>query len=103
MLNLEHTCSTRRNVPVGTNGRHEVQDHLNDIRCLFLPLTTRATVENGFSLGRGYEVFFDTATDVKPGDRLTRNGLSYTVRHVQNFDTNPIIAHLHAYAEQDVS
>ena len=99
---LEHTCTIRRNVAVGTNGRRQVADLHTDVPCLALPMGLSTAVSNGFSLGKAYDVFFAEGQDVKAGDKLVVGSNSYTVKGVQVYML-PLVGHVRALCEQEVS
>lgn len=100
MLMLEHTCDIWRNAALGTNGRTQLQSLYTGVSCLLLPLNSQTTITEGFSLGRGYETFFEDDQDVKIGDRLVRSGKNYTVKYVETYET-PLAAHLRVLCEQE--
>lgn len=104
---LEHTCTVRRNVAVGTNGRRQLADLYTSVPCLALPMGLSTAISNNFSLGRAYDVFFNDGQDVKPGDKLiivtrTAGTDSYTVKGIQRFSV-PVVGHVRALCEQEVS
>lgn len=102
MLLLEQTCTISRNAALGTNGRYQQTQVATGVACQLIPMTNRTTIELGFSLGKGYDGFFELGTDIKVGDKLTSNGNTYIVRFVQRFETN-YAAHIHVSCEQEVA
>lgn len=97
---LEHSCDISRNQPLGTNGRYQMAQLATAVPCLFLPVGSRIAVEQGFTIGRDYEVFFDSGADVKVGDKLARDGKSYIVSYVQTYET-AYAGHVHIFAKQE--
>lgn len=96
-----HTCDTKRDTAVGTNGRHSKTAHLSGVACLFVPMPSRAEIDNGFSVGTGFDVYFkDQTTDVTTGDQLVRSGATYNVRSVARYEV-PRVGHLHALATRE--
>lgn len=85
MLQLDHTCSIQRNTAIGTNGRKGFTAKASGLRCLFLPMSRQAAIQNGFDVGYTWDVYFDDGTDVKVGDRLVWNGTNYIVNGKQAF------------------
>lgn len=102
MVLLDHTCTVSRNASVGTNGRRQLQQLAAGVPCLVLPMNNQTTIENNFSLGRAYDVYFDATADVKAGDKLTWNGSSLLVRAVQSYQL-ALVGHLRALCEMEVS
>lgn len=101
MLGLQHTCDVSRNAPVGTNGRRQLTLIYEGVRCLALPMSTQATLQNGFDLGRGYDFYFDPSADVKVGDKLDFDGDTYIVSGRQNFKV-AFVGHIHVTAQQEI-
>jgi hypothetical protein len=102
MMLLEHTCTIKRNSAVGTNGRQQLNDLYTDVACLALPMGLSTAVNNGFSLGKAYDVFFADGQDVKPGDKLIIDGAGYLVKGVQPFIL-PTVGHVRARCEREAS
>lgn len=100
---LVHRCDVARNQPVGTNGRKELAPVATDLPCLFLPLDRQAAIENGYSVGYAWDVYFDDGTDIQKGDRLTFNGRKYIVGGDRPFEHIPIVGHLHVIATTEDS
>jgi hypothetical protein len=97
---LEHTCTIKRNVAVGTNGRRQIENLYTGIPCLALPMGLSTAIANGFSLGQAYDVFFAEGQDVKAGDKLVIDGENYTVKGVQTFKV-PVVGHVRALCIQE--
>jgi len=98
---LVHNCDIARNQPVGTNGRRSFVTLTTAVQCLFLPMTAQAAVQNGFSVGFAWDIYFLDGTDVKIGDRLTQNGQTYIIRGKQPYLNMPFVSHLHMTAETE--
>jgi hypothetical protein len=98
---LKHSCSTARNVAVGTNGRKQYQALLANVRCMFTPMSAQASVQNQFDVGFGWDVFFPDGTDVQIGDKLTWNGRTYLVRGRQPFTGYGRVSYLEVSAETE--
>lgn len=97
---LRHTCAVKRAVPVGTNGRKEKQQLYASVRSLFIPMPTRAEMENRFSPGTAYDVYFPATADIKTGDQLVWDGDIFNVRAVRSYKV-PRIAHKHVLATRE--
>lgn len=94
MQDLYHLANTQRTAPVGTNGTKAYQAHLTGVRCLFLPMSAYSSVQNGFSIGSGFEVYFDDGADVLVNDRLVWLGQNYLVKGVERFTGIPTVSHV---------
>jgi hypothetical protein len=94
MQGLLHICTTERNQSVGTNGRKGYQAHLTGVHCLFLPMSSYSAIQNGYTVGRTFDVFFDEGTDIQVNDRLSWNSGTYLVKGAELFAALPIVAHL---------
>lgn len=99
---LEHTCTISRAQDIGTNGRKQMASLAADVACLFLPVGAQTAIDQGFSLGKDYDVFFAPGTDVKVGDKLSRNSKNYLVSYIQDFDT-AFAGHMHVLARQEAA
>lgn len=102
MLMLIHRCDISRNTAVGTNGRHAMQSRYTAIECLAIPMPAQTSIQNGFELGRGYDIYFHNGQDVKVGDKLTWNGDTYVVSAIQRY-LLPMVEHIHAMCKQEVN
>lgn len=98
---LQHSCAIKRKQTVGTNGRSSVQQLYSGVSSLFLPMNHRTAIENNFSIGRAYDVYFNAGQDIQPGDQLVYNGSTFSVRSVQNYNV-PIVGYICAQTEQEV-
>jgi len=99
---LNQTCTIQRNVAVGTNGRRQMADLYTAVPCLALPMGLSTAIANNFSLGRAYDVYFSDGQDIKPSDKLKIGTDRYTVKGTEVF-TVPLIGHIRALCEQEVS
>jgi hypothetical protein len=99
---LTSSCSISRDVPVGTNGRTKPQVLYANVACLILPMNTTTAIENEFSLGRAYDIYFKAGQDSQIGDLVIQNGQTYSIKAVQSYNV-PIAGYVHAMAEQEVS
>lgn len=99
MLLLDHSCTVARNQAVGTNGRKAYATVAINVPCLALPMSAQAAIENGFSVGSSYDVYFSDGADIQTGDKLTVNGGVLFVRGRQPF-TGLLapVSHLHVMA-----
>jgi hypothetical protein len=102
MMLLEHTCTIKRNAAVGNNGRYQVQDLAVNVACLKLPMNTTTAIQNEFSLGRAYDIYFADGQDVKPGDKIIIGSYSFVAKAVQLYEV-PTVGHVRALCEQEVS
>lgn len=97
---FEHSVSVARDQPVGTNGRSSKVQVYGQVRCLVLPMSTSVAIQNNFSLGRAFTVFFKRSADIKVGDRLTWDGTNLFVRYIQDYNTR-FVPHLEAMCEAE--
>jgi hypothetical protein len=95
-----HKATVKRNQAVGTNGRSQKATVATDVSCTFIPMTTRTEVENGFSVGVGYDVYFPLSADVRAGDQLEWDGGKFNVRGVRTYSV-PRIGHRHVLATRE--
>ncbi len=102
MLLLENNCNIKRSVAVGTNGRNTMQSLYANVSCLVLPMNTTTAIENGFSIGRAYDIFFDISQDVQVGDQVAYNGDTFYVRVVQPFNV-PLVGHIKTMTEMEIA
>lgn len=104
MIGLAHTCDISRTQTLGTNGRRQMAALYTGIDCLFLPMSTRTSIDNGFSLGKGFDVYFEDGQDVKVGDKLVYTGSSFAVRYIQPFSgLAGGVSHIRALVEQELA
>ena len=86
-LVFKHYCGIKRNVALGTNGRQVKQTISVANKCLFLPMPSPAEISNEFTLGTGYDVYFQSPEqDVKTGDQLVWNSKTYNVRAARAYE-----------------
>lgn len=65
------------------------------VKCLVVPAQVGDTLNQNTTIGKDYNVFFDTDMDVKQGDKLTTStGLTLLVNGVANYDDVPEVAHI---------
>ncbi len=101
MIGLVHICDINGPVPVGTNGGTEMGPLYQDIACLVLPMNNTTAIENDFSIGRAFDIYFAAGQDVKPGYQVRYDGNTYVVRVVQPFKV-PIVGHVRTMCEQEI-
>lgn len=102
-MRTQHVCDVYRNAAVGTNGRKEKTLHASGIPCTFIPMETQASISNGFTIGKGYDVYFKDGADVLVGDQLKRDGQSYVVSAAMPFTGFGRVSHVHLIAKLEVS
>jgi hypothetical protein len=96
-----HSCQVKRDVAVGTNGRHKKQLLSSSNRCLFIPMASRSEIENDYSIGSGYDVYFANPTaDIKAGDQLLWKGDTYNIRAARSYAV-PRVGYLHCLAVRE--
>lgn len=100
---LRHRCRIDRQKPATSNGQYKMRALYSDVPSLFIPMSAKAAVENNFSIGRGYDVYFEEEQDVRVGDRLVWCGGTYYVSGIQKFSDMPPVSHTHVMAEQKVT
>lgn len=54
--------------------------------CYLRPLTEEQAAMNGMQYGTSFSAIFETSVDVREADKLTIDGVVYTVRGVVNHD-----------------
>lgn len=101
MFLLQHSADIARNAAIGTNGRRGMSTVATGVRCLVLPMATRTAIENQFSLGKAYDVYFAEGTDVRVGDKLTKDDGRYIVRQVMPYKV-AVVGHVRALCELEV-
>lgn len=90
-----HTCDVKRDVAQGTNGRATKQLFASGLKCLFIPMSSRAEIENNFTIGTAYDVYFPSSTqDVKTNDQLIWEGQKFNVRGSRRYVV-PRVGHTH--------
>lgn len=82
---LRQSGDIARRQAVGTNGRYDMAPLYQGIRCIVMPMSTQAVVDNGFSVGQSFDAFFAASQDVQVGDKLTVDGRSYIVKGLQPY------------------
>lgn len=98
-----HLCSIRRNVAVGTNGRHEMQPVSDNVACNLIPMSSRHAMDSGFTVGLAYDAYFPGhLADVKTGDQLVWQGETFNVRVVNMFVAGRA-SHKHALVTREGS
>lgn len=96
-----HRASIKRSQAIGTNGRRQQVILATDAVCLFVPMASRAEIENGYEIGTGYDVYFKgTGQDVKTGDQLVWDGGTFNIRGVRTYAV-PRIGHKHVLATRE--
>ena len=53
------------------------------------PMTEEQTSQNGYQYGKGHILLCDIDTTIKESDRVTSNGILYTVRGVARHNRGP--------------
>lgn len=103
MLLLNHSCSTFRKQRIDGQGiSSSYQGNLENIKCLVMPLDDRAAAQNGYDLGKGFNVFFDAGVDIKTGDKLvTSIGETLYVAGVKDYVGMPPVSHLEAVCQTE--
>lgn len=81
---LRHRCTISRNAAVSTR-RAAVTVAATSVPCQFTPLADRQSIDMGYSVGQAWRVAFGPTTDVRRGDRLTYNNLTYLVQGTKPF------------------
>lgn len=102
MLQLLHSCTIKRNVAVGTNGRQAMQTLASGVRCLELPMALNTAVTNGWSIGKAYDIYFGVDEDVKAGDKVVIGSDTYSVKGIQQFNV-PVVGHVRALCVQEIN
>lgn len=98
---LKHRCTVARNQAVGTNGRKAYSTVQSSVACLFLPMSSVASIQNGYSVGFSWDIYAKDGTDIQIGDRLTWNGKTYLVRGKQPFTGFGRVSYLKVSAETE--
>ena len=96
-----HQCDIKRNQAVGTNGRKQKVLLHEGVRCLLVPMASRAEIEAGFTSGSGYDAYFASPTqDVKAADQLEWDGATFNVRAVRAYAV-PGVGHTHCLVTRE--
>lgn len=98
---LRHYCQVKRSAPVGTNGRHQQAIIYASVKALFIPMSSRYEVENGFGFGSGYDVYCQASADIKTGDQLVWDGATFNVRAVRSYKGVGSVSHTHVLATRE--
>jgi hypothetical protein len=101
MVLLTETAAIQRYGNDGVNNNQSMQTIASSVPCLSLPMHHQTAIENGFSLGRAYDIYFDDSQDVRTGDKVVIGSESYVVKAVQPYHM-PLVAHLRCLTEQEV-
>lgn len=98
---FKHYCGIKRDTALGTNGRMQKQTISVANKCLFVPMSSQLELENSFTVGSGYDVYFpDQDTDVLVGDQLIWNAKTFNVRAVALYDV-PSVGHIHCITTRE--
>jgi hypothetical protein len=65
-------------------------------------MSARTALSNGFTLGKGYDVFFNDGADVLVGDQLKRDSQSYIVSASMPYAGFGDVSHVHVLANLEV-
>jgi hypothetical protein len=98
----QHSCDVYRNSAVGTNGRKTKTLQASAVPCTFIPMEAQAAIRNGFTVGKGYDVFFNDGADVQVGDRLVRDSQNYAVSAAMPYPGFGDVSHVHVLANLEV-
>jgi hypothetical protein len=63
-------------------------------------MDAQTAVQSGFSIGKAWEVYFDSGQDIKSGDQLLVNGRKLNVTGIQPFET-PLVGHVRALCSEE--
>ncbi|MEA9986251.1 hypothetical protein [Subtercola sp. RTI3] len=61
-------------------------------------MSRTSAVQNGYDVGKAWDVYFDDGTDVQVNDRLSFNGENYIVKGRQVFSSFPAVSHIQVTA-----
>lgn len=100
---LQHTCDVERKIAVGTNGRKELAPFSKNKPCTIIPMSAPASIENGYSVGSGYNIYFPPGTDVKVGDKLKGLGQEFYVKAVIPYIGFGPVSHIQTMASTEIN
>ena len=64
-------------------------------------MSAQSAIQNSFSVGFGWDIYFADGADIQMGDKLSYGGQAYIVRGRQPFSGIPMASHLHITAETE--
>lgn len=99
---LPNIVNISRSVPLGTNGRTQMKQLYVGVQCLVMPMNNRTAIENKFSLGKAYDIYFASGMDVRAADEIAYSGNIYIVKLTQPY-TVPLVGYTLAMCEQEIS
>jgi hypothetical protein len=99
---LNSVATINRSQAVGTNGRSQMQLLYTSVPCLVMPMNTTTAVQQKFSIGRAYDVYFAPSQDVQAGDALIVAGNTYVVKLTQVYNV-AALGYVLAMTEEDIS
>lgn len=98
MYLMNHGVKVFRKQKTGTGLNSEYVELKAFQRCLVMPMDEKASAQNGFEIGKGFNVLFPPDADIKTGDKLEANfnSLVLYVGGVRNYNNMPPVSHLEA-------
>lgn len=98
MYLMNHGVKVSRKQKTGAGLNSEYVELKSFQRCLVVPMDDKASAQNGFDIGKGFNVLFPSSADIKTGDKLEANfgGLVLYVGGVRNYHAMPPVSHLEA-------
>ena len=98
MLLMNHGSKVYRKQKTGQGISSEYAEIKEFQRCLIVPMDDKASAQNGYDMGQGYNVLFPPDADIKTGDKLEANfnSLVLYVGGVRNYNNMPPVSHLEA-------
>lgn len=95
----QHVCSISRKQKTGMKTLPVVI--AKAVPCTFIPMSAQAALSNQYSVGFGWDIYFNRGTDVRSGDVLTWNGVKYVVGGSMPYIDFPGLDHVHVTAQTE--
>ncbi len=97
MLLMNHGSKVYRKQKTGQGISSEYAEIKEFQRCLIVPMDDKASAQNGYDMGQGYNVLFPPDADIKAGDKLETNiGMVLYVGGVRSYKLMPPVSHIEA-------
>lgn len=76
----------KRQVYVGNKSSYTTVSPVTLTTCYLRPLNEEQSAANGVQFGLGFSIIVECDVDIREGDKVTIDGVEYTVRGVVNHD-----------------
>lgn len=85
LTTLKHRLTISRLGPVALSHKTSRTVIATDVACLIMPADPRSLAARGLEINQGFDIFFNSTTDIKVGDDLSRTGEKYKVSGVRPY------------------